>query len=101
MKEYAAKRLINVRKDLNLTQTELAEIVSFKSENIVDIKTVYRWEKGLAPVPAWVLLHLEMLRTEFEIEKTEESIKRSLGDKKDALVDSVLNKVRGFLKGDL
>lgn len=93
MEDYASYRLRTVRSKLGMTQNQLADLLAFKSENTVDPKTIYRWESGEHPVPAWALLHAEMLDEEIEgvpQDKTER--------KMEPLVSKVISKVRDVLK---
>lgn len=93
MEDYASYRLRVVRNKLGLTQTQLADILAFKSDNTVDPKTIYRWESGEHPVPAWALLHVEMLDEEVDSIPREKTARVM-----EPFVSQVLSKVRAVLK---
>lgn len=98
MNQYAGKRLELMRKELELTQAELAELLSFESEKQVDHKTIYRWEKGQVTVPAWALCHIQLFFDEFKTTQHQENMKHFVKQNQQGVVLSVLTKVRGWLK---
>lgn len=101
LEEYAAKRLFSARRKLGLTQSELTEMLSFESDHAFDPKTVYRWESGEHPVPAWVLLHIEMLSQEFGEDTSDKTHKKAVLHKKESFIQRVIHKVRDKLKTGL
>lgn len=50
------KELKTLRKELNLTQTELADILGVK------MNTVYRWESGILDVPKYIALAMKAVK---------------------------------------
>jgi DNA-binding transcriptional regulator YiaG len=50
------KELKTIRKELNLTQTELADILGVK------MNTVYRWESGILEVPKYITLAMQTVK---------------------------------------
>lgn len=99
MNQYAGRRMELMRKDLALTQAELAELLSFEAEKQVDHKTIYRWEKGQVTVPAWALCHLQLICDEFKTTQHQLNVEEFVKENQSNLVFNVLNKVRGWLKG--
>ncbi len=50
------KELKAIRKELKLTQTELADILGVK------MNTVYRWESGILEVPKYIGLAMQTVK---------------------------------------
>ncbi len=50
------KELKKIRKELNLTQTDLADILGVK------MNTVYRWESGILDVPKSIGLAMQTVK---------------------------------------
>ena len=57
------KELKQKREDLELTQTELAEVLGVK------MNTVYRWESGILSVPKSIELAMETVVRNHKLEK--------------------------------
>lgn len=55
------KELKKIRKELNLTQTELADILGVK------MNTVYRWESGILDVPKYIELAMQTVKSQKKI----------------------------------
>lgn len=101
MIEFAGNRMKQMRKELGLTQSEMAELLTFECDTPVDVKTIHLWEKGEVKMPAWAFCHMELLieerNTRIKLATTQESIMQH----KTSLLNAVMKKVRGILKGEV
>ena len=92
LEDFASQRLREIRLRLGMTQDEMAELLAFKTENSMNTKTIYRWESGIHPVPAWAYLHIEMLDKEINMDLQDKTTKKF-----DPYVSKFMAKVRGYL----
>lgn len=95
--EYAAKRFVDARKKLGLTQTQLIELLANRYGESYDPKTLYRWENGITPVPASVIFRLEMFLAELSDDNKEQITKELVFSQKHNMLQRVLGKMNDYL----
>lgn len=95
--EYAARRFVDARKKLGLTQTQLIELLANRYGESYDPKTIYRWENGITPVPASVVFRLEMFHAELLADEKERITKELVFDQKQNMFKRVLGKMSDYL----
>ncbi len=97
-----AQRFKNYRKQLGLTQEQLAEALSSEEESIAP-RTVIRWEQGSTPVPGWAISQLQFMVQYFSDNRskkeTKNAVLHALTDVTAGFFNDVKIKVKKILKG--
>lgn len=101
MNKYAGRVLKRIRNEMGLSQLDVAEWLSLQAERAIDHKTIYRWENGLATVPAWVIFEIELLQKQVNSQIGAEPIKNVAIEQRELLLNAILNTVRGWLKDNI
>ena len=89
-----------LRISLELTQLELAEILSFKNDTAIDVKTISKWENGKARLPAWAKTQLEDLIEQYDHKQHARASKGAALEQKKARSNAILDKIKDSFKGN-
>lgn len=97
--ELEGENFRKMRLTMELTQPQLAEILSFKCDTPIDVKTISKWESGKAKLPAWADGHLERLLEQYSNKMESRLTKKSALETKKTLSTSILERIKGIRGG--
>lgn len=96
----SGKKFKEIRLDLKLTQSEMAEMLSFETGSPVDIKSISCWENGERKLPSWAMTKAEILWKEYKSLNAQETRKGSVMRNKKHLLAAMAGRVKQLLGGE-